>query len=344
MDCMEKESGEVKTKLEKLPAESNQKLGWGYRLFLAPEIGVLIPILILSVVTTLINPNFLTWRYISSIMVGSIYIGAASLGESLVIMSGDIDLSVGMSGCFSGIMMGVAAYSWGLGLILSLLVGLAAGALVGFINGYFTCKIGLTSWITTLAMMFICQGLAVTISDGMPISISSLGTSSFTRQKPLGLSWLFFIFVGIIILLDIVIRKTKYGYQLRAVGGNREAAQMAGINVTRVKIIAFMLAGVFAAIGGIFDVLSQATASSTTGMGREFRAIICCAIGGISMSGGVGSAFGIGLGVLLFHTLWYCLRILDVDTNLQLVLIGFILILAVLLDIQRSRIEARKMV
>ena len=117
-----------------------------------------------------------------------------------------------------------------------------------------------------------------------------------------------------------------------------------GINVKRVKIIVFVLAGAFAAIGGIFDTLITATANSTTGIGREFRAIICVAIGGVSMTGGVGSAYGVGLGVLLFHTLWYCLRILDVDTNMQLVLIGFILILAVMMDIQRKRIEARKMV
>jgi ribose/xylose/arabinose/galactoside ABC-type transport system permease subunit len=131
---------------------------------------------------------------------------------------------------------------------------------------------------------------------------------------------------------------------MRAVGGNSDAARMAGINVDRVKIAVFVLAGALAAVGGLFDVFNNATANSNFGGGREFRAIICCAIGGVSMSGGSGSAYGIGLGVLLFHTLWYCLRILSVDTNLQLVLIGLILVLAVLMDIQRKRVEARKMV
>jgi ribose transport system permease protein len=321
-----------------------KNLGWGYRIFLSPEIGVLIPIVLLCVVTALLAPDFLTWKYISSILTGSIFIGACALGEGLVIMSGEIDLSVGMNGCFAGIMMGVAAASWGLGLVMSLIVGIAAGALVGFINGVLVCRVGLISWITTLAMMFVCQGLAVTISNGLPISIQSLGTSAFTRLKPLGLNWLFFIFIGIIVLLDLFIRKTRFGYRMRALGGNREAAEMAGINVKHVKIIVFTLAGAFAALGGIFDTLMTATANSNTGLGREFRAIICVAIGGVSMTGGVGSAYGVGLGVLLFHTLWYCLRILDVDTNMQLVLIGFILILAVIMDIQRKRIEARKLV
>jgi ribose transport system permease protein len=335
----------TKTQAIKNPlAASEKRLGWGYRIFLSPEIGVLLPIIILVVITASINSNFLKWQYISTILTGSIFIGAAALGEGLVIMSGEIDLSLGMSGCFAGIMMGVAANSWGLGLIPCLIIGIAAGALVGWVNGFLTCKIGLTSWITTLATQFICQGLAITISDGLPIPISSLGTSTFTRMKPLGLNWLFFIFIAIIVVLDLIIRRTKFGYKLRAVGGNREAAEMAGINVKNVKILVFTLAGVFAALGGIFDVLSQANASYTNGQGREFRAIICVAIGGVSMTGGVGTAFGIGLGVLLFHTLWNCLRILDVDTNMQLVLIGFILILAVMLDIQRKRIEARKLV
>lgn len=321
-----------------------KKVSWVVRLLLKPEIGVLIPILLLVVVTSWINPNFLTWKYIASILTGCIFIGAASLGEGLVIMSGEIDLSLGMSGCFAGIICGVAAVNWGWGLIPCILVTLGAGALVGFINGYCVCRIGLTSWITTLATQFICQGLAATISNGMPISLSSLHTSGFTRANPLGLSWLFFIFLLLIVVADLVIRRTSLGYKIRAVGGNADAAKTAGVNVANVKLLVFVLAGLFAAVGGLFDILNSATASFEFGSGREFRAIICCAIGGISMSGGSGSAFGIGLGVLLFHTLWYCLRILKVDTNLQLVLIGLILVLAVLLDIQRKRIEARTLV
>jgi ribose transport system permease protein len=307
-------------------------------LLMTSELGVVVLILILSIVTSLINKNFLTWRYISSILTGSIFIGAAALGEAIVIMSGEIDLSVGMNGCLAGIMCGVAASEWGLGLVPCILICLLSGAIIGAVNSFLVCNLGLSAWITTLATQFICQGLAVTISQGYPIPIK-LGTSAFTRAKPLGLSWLFFIFVGLIVILDIIIRRTPLGYKLRSVGGNKEASLMAGINVKKIKWIAFILAGMLAATGGLFDVLHNATASSAYGVGREFRAIISCAIGGISLGGGSGSILGVGLGVLLFHTLWYCLRILSIDTNLQLVLIGFILLIAVLLDIQRKRLE-----
>jgi ribose transport system permease protein len=320
--------------------KGKSKLGTG--LIMTSELGVFMLILILSIVTSLINKNFLTWRYISSILTGSIFIGAAALGEALVIMSGEIDLSVGMNGCLAGIMFGTACSEWGFGLVPCILVCLFSGAIIGAVNSFLVCNIGLSAWITTLTTQFICQGLAVTISQGEPISISSLGTSSFTRAKPLGLTWLFFVFLGLIVILDIVVGKTPLGYRLRSVGGNKEASLMAGINAKRIKWVAFVLAGMLAATGGLFDVLQNAAASSASGAGREFRAIICCAIGGISLSGGSGSIFGAGLGVLLFHTLWYCLRILGIDTNLQLVLIGFILIIAVLLDIQRKRLEISK--
>lgn len=321
--------------------ESRKGRQW-LRLLLTPEIGVLVPIIVICIVTTIIKPSFLTWQYLSTILAGSVFIGAASLGEAMCIMTGEIDLSVGFSGCLAGVMCGIAARDWGLPLIACVIVCLGTGAVVGLINGVCVCKLGLSSWIVTLATQFICQGLALTISQGEPISIMNLGTMGFSTARPLGISWLFFIFIGLIIIMDIVFRYTRYGYHLKAVGGNQDASVMAGVNAKRVKIIAFILAGVFAAAGGLFDTLNAQAASASFGSAREFRAIICCAIGGISMSGGAGSAFGIGLGVLLFHTLWYCLRILSVDTNLQLVLIGFILILSVILDIQRKRLETKR--
>ncbi len=324
--------------------EMKQRGSLALKVFLTPEVGTLIPILILSIVTGMLNQTFFTWKYISSILRDSIFIGTAALAQGVVIMSGEIDLSVGMGGCFAGIMMGVACQNWGWGLVPCILVCLATGAAVGLINALCITRLNLNSWITTLATQFISTGLAITIGDGVPLSISVLGTSGFTRARPLNLSWLFFIFVGMIIMLDLIIRKTKFGYRLRAVGGNREAAQMAGINVKKIKLIVFLLAGVIAACGGMFDVLSKASAKDTYGMGREFRAIICCAIGGITMSGGAGSMYGVGLGVLLFHVLRGCLNILNVDTNVQLVMIGAVLVMAVILDVLRKRLEDQRVI
>jgi ribose/xylose/arabinose/galactoside ABC-type transport system permease subunit len=162
-------------------------------------------------------------------------------------------------------------------------------------------------------------------------------------MRPLGLSWLFFIFLGLVILFDFIIRKTRFGYELRAVGGNREAAEMAGIDVRVVKWLAFILAGLFAAFSGLSDVLLAGTATTAFGVGREFRAITCCAIGGLSMAGGAGSIYGVALGVLLFQTLVYCLRLFGIGINAQLLIIGIVLILAVVLDMMRKRANTRMM-
>jgi len=324
--------------------ENRKKLNLSWRILLTPEVGVLIPILVLVIFTTIMNPSFLTRRYISSILIGSVFIGVCSLGEALVIMSGEIDLSVGFSGSLSGIMMGKAAMTWGLPAFPCVFIGIATGMLVGLINGLMVSRLKLSSWITTIATQFICQGLLTTIAQGNPQSIQSLNLSWLAQNRPLGLSWLLFILIAIIIIMDQVVRRSKFGFQLRATGGNREAAEMAGIDIRNIKLMAFVLAGLFAALGGMFDTLNMGTASENFGAGREFRAITCCAIGGISLAGGEGSIYGVGLGVVLFHTLWYCLRILNVNTNMQLVLIGMILILSVLLDFQRKRIEARKTV
>ena len=312
------------------------------RILLTPEVGVLIPILILCVITTGIKPKFMTWKYLSSILKGCVFIGAASLGQAFISIAGEIDLSVGLNGCLSGVMTAVACCWWHWGMVPCLLVGIGTGCLVGLINGLLNRKLGLHSWITTLATQFICNGLAVTISEGEPMSIADLGLSGFNRLKPLGLNCLFFIFLGLLILSDLVVRRTKFGYKLRAVGGNENAAKVAGINVDKIKIAAFVISGFFAAIGGLFDVVNEGAASSAFGGGREFRTIICVNIGGIAA--GSGSFISVGLGVLLFHVLWYALRILAVDTNLQLVLIGAILVLAVILDIFRKRYEARLIV
>jgi ribose transport system permease protein len=327
-----------------MPELRLKKLGFSWRILLTPEVGVLIPILLLVIITSILSPAFLTRRYLSSILVGSVFIGACSLGQAIVIMSGEIDLSVGFTGCLSGIIIGKAAMTWGLPAFPCVALGLLTGTLVGLVNGLMVSRLGLSGWITTIATQFITKGLATTIAQGVPQSIASLNLSKVATNRPLGLSWLFFILLAVIVIMDFVIRRSKFGYQLRATGGNREAAEMAGIDIRNVKLLAFMLSGFFAAMGGLFDVLNANAASEMFGEGREFRTIICCAVGGISLAGGEGSIYGVALGVLLFHVLWFCLRILNVNPNMQLVLIGVILILSVVLDFQRKRLQARKMV
>ena len=328
---------------------NNKTLVKFVRLILTPEIGMLIPIILICVLTNNANPVFLTWKFFSKILINSIPIGMMALGQALVTLTGDVDLSVGMNGCFAGIMMGVACDRWGLytvcgsnalGLIVCMLIGLASGALIGTINGLLTSRFKLSSWITTLATQFICKGLVTTISQGITLDVKALGTKAFKDARPLSLSWLFFIFVLIILLLDIVVRRTSFGYKLRAVGGNPNAATMGGISVNKIRFLAFLLAGIFAALSGVFEVIQQQKAIPTSGEGREFRTIICVSIGGLSA--GYGSIWGCAVGILLYHVVIRALEVLGWDKMLQLVLIGAILIVAVLMDIMRKKFEVKQ--
>ena len=328
---------------------NNKTLVKFVRLILTPEIGMLIPIILICVLTNNANPVFLTWKFFSKILINSIPIGMMALGQALVTLTGDVDLSVGMNGCFAGIMMGVACDRWGLysvcgsnalGLIVCMLIGLASGALIGAINGLLTSRFKLSSWITTLATQFICKGLVTTISQGITLDVKALGTKAFKDARPLSLSWLFFIFVLIILLLDIVVRRTSFGYKLRAVGGNPNAATMGGISVNKIRFLAFLLAGIFAALSGVFEVIQQQKAIPTSGEGREFRTIICVSIGGLSA--GYGSIWGCAVGILLYHVVIRAMEVLGWDKMLQLVLIGAILIVAVLMDIMRKKFEVKQ--
>ncbi len=337
----------------KVAVKEVKKMGFGYRLLCNPEFGILIPVILMCVVTTLINKNFINWGNLSYLIVTGMYVGYLALGESLIIMNGEIDLSIGAAGGLASVMTGVAAERWGAPMIVALLVGILTGVLVGTINGLVSSKFGLTSWITTLATQFICVGLSAFISDGKPMKLMNdafkaqyEGLADFKGFSVPGLDFpsMFLVFILIMVLLDILVRKTRFGYQLRAVGGNKDAALLAGINVSNNKLIVFMLAGMFAGFYGVAFAIKQMSTSLTQGSGGEFRAITCCAIGGITMSGGKGSIYGIGLGVLLFHIVNGALQSLKADNNVQLLMVGVLLVIAVLLDIVRQKIETRKMV
>lgn len=309
--------------------------------FLRPEVALFIPIILLCIYTQSQKPNFLTWRYFSSILMASSYIGTATIGIAIITLVGETDLSVGLSGTLAGIVAGYAVQNYGAGLPAFILIGLALGVLIGLVNGYLITHFKLPAWIVTMAMMYICDGFSSFITQGVPLKLSSLGISDFFSDRPLGLNWIFIFFAILLVITDVLIRKTKLGYQITAVGGNAKAALMAGIDVNKVKVIAFILCSVFSVIAGLFDGFNNGTVMAGIGSGRNFRAVTACAIGGVIA--GEGTILGTAIGVLLFHVLWYALRILEVDTNQQLIFIGVALIASVLLSSIRKKIEEKNL-
>lgn len=308
---------------------------------MSPEVSLLIPLLILVAITSYVKPSFLTVKNFQVILRFATFVAVLAIGEALVLMSGEIDLSIGANSAVAAVVFAICAITFQWPAFFAILAGLLAGALMGALNGFLCCCCGLSSWITTLSTQFLCTGLAVTLAKGEPVSTLNDAYGAFAAAKPMGISWLFFIMLGILVIMEIVVRFMPFGRNLQAVGGNKDAALMAGINVRAVKWVALILAGVMAAVCGIMTAVNAQSAAPNTGPGMEFSAIICCAIGGISMAGGSGSILGVGIGVMMLQVLKNCMQMLKVENNWQLVATGIILILAVYFDIVKKKLQEK---
>ena len=264
-------------------------------------------------------------------------VGIISLGMTFVIVSGGTDLSSGMMTALCSILV---AYFMKIGLAgvalhpaLAIALTLLAGAVGGGLNGILIAYGGVPPFIGTLAIMWVAKGLALLISGGQPITGFSEGFNFIGGGEFLYIiSMPIFIFIVCCVLSYIVLHKTKFGTHVFAIGGNRNAALVSGINVKRVEMACYVLAGVFTAIGSIVLTSRQQAGHPTTGTGYEMDAIAACVVGGISFNGGIGKIGGAAIGVVIFTSLTYCLTFLGIDTNLQFVFKGFIILAAVSLD------------
>lgn len=328
---------------------TKQKFTLWEKLMLSPEFCILIPVFIMCLVAILDNPNFAKWSNIAYILNSCSFYGFLALAECVIQLGGDTDLSVGFAGGISSVMVGVAAARWGAPMPVALLVGIAMGACVGLVNGLISAKFGLSLWITSLATQFMCNGFAQFISDGKIMKLTNeafkSGYDALSKFKSwsipgLDLNTTFIIFVVMVAALHFLVHNTSYGYKLRAVGGNSEAALLAGINVKNIKFIACILAGAICGVYGVAFAVKQMSTNLTQGSGGEFRAITCCAIGGIQA--GSGSVWSVFVGVLLFHFVNAALQSMGADNNVQLALVGVLLLLAVLLNVFRQSYMKKK--
>ena len=308
---------------------------------MSPEVSIVVPLLIICIYTGIKNPMFFQIKNIQIIIRYCAYIGVLALGQAFVLMTGEIDLSIGTNSVFTSIVFTTLAITYGLNPVISILGGIAAGALIGLINSIFAFWIGISSWIVTLAMQYVCIGFATVISRGAVIHSLAGGYETFASARPLGLTWMLWIALGLFVIAEIAIRFMPIGRIIKSVGLSNEASRIAGVNVKKVKTLCMVTSGAMAGVCGILQSLSTLSGSPSTGIGNEFPAIICCAIGGVSISGGKGSMFGALFGVLMYQTLKNCLQSLGFNNNYQLVLTGIILVMAVCFDVVKTNMRSR---
>ncbi|HEC22305.1 MAG TPA: ABC transporter permease, partial [Chloroflexi bacterium] len=282
--------------------------------------------------------SFATPNNIFTVLRQAAIIGIVAIGEHMVVLLGDMDVSLASILTLTGVAMAAALVHFGLPPVLAALLVLAIGALVGLVNGLIITRLKINAIITTLGMMSVLEGLAFIYTQGKTIFGDPIEAVEFlSRGRVFG-----FLPVPVIILFTLyalaylLLRYTTFGAHLFAVGNNEKAAWLAGINVQNVRLLAFMLAGTLAAIGGIMQVARQGTA--TGGMGGDFLFPVLTAVvlGGVSLSGGRGKVLNTLVAAIFLTTITNGMILLGVSIYLQRIVSGAILIIALSLDSLRT--------
>jgi L-arabinose transport system permease protein len=249
----------------------------------------------------------------------------------LVLALREVDLSVGSITALAGVLTAVVIERTG-GVAIGIIAGLAAGAVIGFLNGWVVARLRVNSLIVTLATMEIVRGLAFLASGGKAVSILAerfytLGSGSF-----LGLNYPIWIMFLAFVIFGTLLNRTVFGRNVLAIGGNPEAARLAGVPVDRARIGVFVLQGLVAAVAGIVLAARITSGQPNTSQGLELAVISACVLGGVSLSGGVATVAGVIIGVLIMGAAQNALNLLDVPTFYQYVVRGGILLAAVIFD------------
>ena len=291
---------------------------------------VFFPILTLSalfLIASFVSPHFLSSANIKNIA-SQLAIGAIlAIGEASVIICGGIDLSVGSVLAIAGCVNAVLMKWYEAPVTLAFAAALLIGCFAGFLNGVIVVKVRIPSFIVTLAMAATARGLTLVITGGKPVSGFAVSFRSLAGH--LGpIPVLFLIATSLAILWQLVLSYTRFGRHLYATGGNELASRLVGLNVDRVKIIAFTFSGLCAALAGVLLNARLNAAYPTAGEGYELDAIAASVLGGVSFSGGVGSVLGAYLGAIIMTILGNILNILKVAAFYQYVAKGIILALA----------------
>lgn len=323
------------------PVDANRRLKLGGRKlnFTVKDAGLAIIFVVLVVGLTLASPNqsFLSLNNVFLILIQASINGILAMGMMYVIISGHIDLSVGSTVGLAGVSAAMFAHPGEYPLIVPIVVGLAVGALVGFVNGLGVAYGMIPSFIVTLGSLTAVRGLALMVSGGAPVSNLSPEFREIASGRPMGIPMLAIYFLIIALIASLVLRKTVFGRRIYALGGNLHAAEVSGINVKRLTVSPFVIAGLLAGLAGVLLASRTFTGQPTAGTAYELDAIAAVVIGGVSMAGGRGRALGVVIGALMIAVIANGLDILGIDSNAQMLIKGAIIVLAVLIDVKTRR-------
>jgi len=290
----------------------------------------LVGFIVLFIILSIFTESFFNISNIVNVLRQVSITAILGFGMTLVIISGGIDLSVGSIFAFSAVVM--ASIVKGGKVLLGIIVGLLIGAIMGLFNGVVISKGKIQPFIVTLATMAIGRSLTLAYTQGIPILIFPNNFRFIGRGDILGIPVPVIIMFGIFFLVLYLLKKTKLGLYIYAIGGNEEATKLSGVNVERYKIIVYTISGLFAAVSAMILTARLNSAQPTFGQGYELDAIATVVLGGASLSGGSGGVLGTLFGALLLGTINNGMNLMNISPFYQDLVKGVIILLAVLLE------------
>ena len=293
-------------------------------------------LLVLFIGLSFASEHFLTGTNLSSVVRQTAVINIMALGMTMIIICGGIDLSVGSILAMGGL-LGAMAMEKGWPILAGVAVGVVTGMLCGFVNGFLTTKLKINPFIVTLGTLGIVRGLALIISNGLPVHQLPKDFAYLGEGTVLRVPFVLFVLVGCALLVHFILEHTKLGRYAFAIGSNPEAALYAGVNIGLVTVTIYTLGGMLTGLAGMIEASRLMTGQPTAGQGYELQAIAAVVIGGGSLRGGEGTVIGTLVGAFIMGLLANGSDLLGISPYLQQAIIGAVIILAVAIDELRKR-------
>ena len=264
-------------------------------------IVLIIALVVVVAVFSLLNRNYFTAVNMVNILIAASLVGLVAIGHTYLIIEGQNDLSPGALVAFLGVLSALLV-SKGIGFFPTLLITLVVGGVVGLLNAFMVNELKLEAFIATLVTQSVMRGFAYIICDGKPVGISDPTFIWVGKARLLGLPFSVWLMIVAFIIGGIILAKTRFGRSVYAIGGNAQAARLAGMNPKRIVTTSFVTMGLLCAIGGIVYVARMQSGQPSANVNLEFDAITAVILGGVSFAGGVGSMPGTVIGVLLIQS------------------------------------------
>lgn len=304
--------------------------------FFKRNIGTMIGLLLLVVVISFSTPRFLTGSNLLNLLKSNSVNAIISCGMLMAILMGEIDISVGSTVGLTGIIGAYMMTNAGLPVPVTVLICLGVGALVGIVNGVAISYLKVPAFVATLATQSIGRGLTEIISGGVTIRVRNDAYTAIGNAEIGGISIIIVYAAVIVVFTWFLLNRTRCGYYIYALGGNKMAAQYSGVNVRKYNMIPYILIGLFCGLGGLIWSSRLGSAAATLGNGFEMDAIAAVVIGGTSMSGGVGTVGGTFIGILIIGVITNGLNLMGINSFWQGVFKGIIILAAVIIDMVRK--------